>query len=194
MTSSALDAAAFALLQALASAESRPGARARQAVDDAIRKLRALTAARIRLLVVRHGLAELSEDAEQACLIALVDAVHSWEPGRSSFSTLLGWRLRGVLAGLRRQWRGDNRTGAGRLRAATLSLDSDTGSQLPSDWLADPAAEADVVRGAADWLALRYASRIAADCSEAVRADWLNHLADDGERAAPPPTQLRRRH
>lgn len=194
MTSTALDTAALALLQALALADASPGARARHAVDTAVRALHALVARRIRILVIRHGLADMGEDAEQACLMALVDAARRWDPARSGFSTWLGWHLRGVLAGLRRQWVGDHRTAAGRQRAATLSLDGDMGSQLPSDWLADPVAEGDVARGAADWLAVRCADRLAADCSEAARSEWLARLIDDAERTAPPPAALRRRH
>lgn len=194
MTRPVLDTAALTLLQSLARADACPDALARHAVDDALRSLHALLAKRIRMLVVRHGLADIGEDAEQACLMALVDAARRWDPERSCFSTWLGWHLRGVLAGLRRQWIGDPRTAAGRQRAATLSLDGDMGSQLPSDWLADPAAEADVARGAADWLAVRCADRLASDWGDTARAEWLARLIDDAERSAPPPAMLRRRH
>lgn len=194
MTSSALDTAALALLQAMARADTDRGARARHGVDDAVRALHALVARRIQWLVVRHGLAEMGDDAEQACLMALVDAARRWDPDRSSFATWLGWHLRGVLAGLRRQWLGDHRTAAGRQRAATQSLDGDMAAQLPSDWLMDPTAEMDVTRAAADWLAVRCANRLAADCSETARTEWVARLIDDAERSAPLPAALRRRH
>jgi hypothetical protein len=194
MTSHPLDIAALGLLQALTYAEEQPGPRARHAVDCAIGALHALVARRVRLLVHRHGLGSIAEDAEQACLIALVDAVRRWDPARSGFATWLGWQLRAVLAGLRRQWHGDTRSTCGRNRAATLSFDDGPDALSPSSWLTDPGAEQDVERGAADWLAIRCADRLASDCPDAARAAWLARLLDEDERRAPPMPALRKRH
>lgn len=194
MTSHSLDKAALGLLQALAQAEEHPGPRARYAVDGAINLLYALVARRVRTLVHRHGLGSIAEDAEQACLIALVDAVRRWDPARSSFATWLGWQLRAVLAGLRRQWHGDSRSSCGRTRAATLSIDDGHDEFSPSTWLADPGAEEDVERGAADWLAIRCADRLASDCPDDARAAWLARLMDEYDRRAPPMPAQRKRH
>jgi RNA polymerase sigma-32 factor len=152
-----LNAAAFALLQALASAELRPGGRARATVDAAIRALHALLRPRMRALIRHHGLADHSEDAEQACLIALVDAVRRWDPARSNFGTWLGWRWRAALSQFSRQMRGDSRTAAGQRRRALAVTDDDAIATL-----ADPVAELAAMRGAADWLVGRCADRLLA--------------------------------
>lgn len=181
-TRNPLDHAAINLLQALTHAEIQPGIRARRAVDVAVRALQQLTARRVRGLILRYGLGAMSDDAQQTCLIALVDAARRWDPARSSFATWLGWHLRGVLVGLRRQWCGDDRTASGRQRVATLSLDHDMDTASASDWLIDPGAEDGTARAAADWLAIRCADRLVADCDDRTRAALFEQLLDDGPR------------
>jgi hypothetical protein len=154
---SKLNAAAFALLQAMASAEQRPGPRARATVDAAIRALHDQLRPRLRALIRHHGLAEHSEDAEQACLIALVDAVRRWDPARSSFGTWLGWCWRAALSQFSRQTQGDSRTAAGQRQRALAVTDGDAIAAL-----ADPLAEMAAMRGAEDWLVGRCAERLLA--------------------------------
>ncbi len=149
-----LDAAAFALLQSLTAAADAPGPRARAAVDGAVHALHLLLRPRLRALIRAHGLADHAEDAEQACLIAMVDAARCWDPARSGFGTWLGWRWRSALTALARQLLGDRRTAAGQRQRAMAWCNDDVLLML-----ADPLAEAAVTRAAADWMEGRCADQ-----------------------------------
>lgn len=165
--SDALEQAVTALIGARAALDGAPGARARAGVDRAFARVAALLAPRIRYFTRAYGLADVAEDAQQACAIAIHRAAERYDPRRARFTTYVNWQLRAELQALRLRLRGDQHS-AGRTSAVTLSLDAmvDAGADA---WLADPAAEEAAERRAADCLAGRVADRLVADWADRRR-------------------------
>ena len=122
--SDALEDAVTALIQARTALEAAPGPRARARVDRAFAHLLALTAPRIRYFTRSYGLAEVAEDAAQACAIALHRAAERYDPARSRFTTYVNWQIRAELQALRLRLHGDQRCAGRRAAGATLSLDA----------------------------------------------------------------------
>ena len=160
--SDALEDAVTELIQARTALEAVPGPRARGRVDRAFARLLALAAPRIRYFTRTYGLANVAEDAAQACAIALHRAAERYDPARARFTTYVNWQIRAELQALRLRLYGDQRC-AGR-RAAGAMLSFEALAEASGDaWLADPAAEDAAERAAADGLAGLVADRLVAD-------------------------------
>ncbi|HEY0594451.1 MAG TPA: RNA polymerase subunit sigma-70, partial [Sphingopyxis sp.] len=69
--SDALEQAVTEYIQARTALDAVPGARARVVADRAFARLAALAGPRIRYFTRAYGLADVAEDAAQACAIAL---------------------------------------------------------------------------------------------------------------------------
>ncbi|HMN54811.1 MAG TPA: sigma factor [Sphingopyxis sp.] len=160
--SDALEDAVTALIQARTALEAAPGPRARARVDRAFARLFALAAPRIRYFTRSYGLADIAEDAAQACAIALHRAAERYDPARARFTTYVNWQIRAELQALRLRLHGDQRCAGRRAAGAVLSLDAlaETGGD---DGLIDPGAEAATEQAAADGLASLVADRLVAD-------------------------------
>lgn len=159
--SDALEAAVMRLIAARTALDAVPGARTRAGVDRAFACLAALAAPRIRYFTRRYGLADVAEDAEQACWIALHRAADHYDPAQARFTTYVNWQIRAELQALRHRLHGDQRC-AGRRAAAMVSLEALVGDGV-DQWLIDPAAEEAAERAAADELARLAADRLVAD-------------------------------
>lgn len=172
----ALERAVTDFIQARTALETAPGARARARVDRAFARLASLAAPRIRYFTRTYGLADVAEDAEQVCAIALHRAAERYDPARARFTTYVNWQLRGELQALRHRLHGDQRCAGRRQITATLSLDAllDDGAD---GWLADPQAEAVTEQAAADELANLVADRLAGDWAERRRAALMRGTA-----------------
>lgn len=160
--SDALEDAVMDLIEARTALEAAPGRRAAAAVDHAFARLSALAAPRIRYFTRRYGLADVAEDAGQACAIALHRAAERYDPARARFTTYVNWQIRAELQALRLRLYGDQRCAGRRHVTATLSFDrlADEGGD---EWLIDPAAEEATEQAAADRLASMVADRLVAD-------------------------------
>lgn len=192
--SDALERAVTDLIQARAALDAAPGARARARVDHAFARLAALVAPRTRYFTRAYGLADVAEDAQQACAIALHRAAEHYDPQRARFTTYVNWQLRAELQGLRLRLHGDQRSAGRRRAGATLSLDAlvDAGDD---GWRADPAAEAAAEQGAADGLAGRLADRLVGEwATRRRRALMRGARADRVEARAAAEQALVRHH
>ena len=158
--SDALEQAVTDLIEARTALDIAPGARARARVDHAFTRIAALVAPRIRYFTRAYGLADVAEDAQQVCAIALHRAAGHYDPQRARFTTYVNWQLRAELQALRLRLHGDQRSAGRRRAGAMVSLDAilDAGGD---GWLADPAAEIAAEQGAADGLAKLAADRLA---------------------------------
>jgi RNA polymerase sigma-32 factor len=159
--SDALEDAVTALIQARTALEAAPGPRARARVDRAFAHLLALAAPRIRYFTRTYGLAEVAEDAAQACAIALHRAAERYDPARSRFTTYVNWQIRAELQALRLRLHGAQRCAGRRAAGVTLSLDA-LADEGVDDGLVDPGAEAATEQAAADGLANLVADRLVA--------------------------------
>lgn len=83
---------------------------------------------RIAHLIRRYGLADMREDAQQACAIGIHRALESFDPAKSRFTTHVTWQLRGELQSLRHRMRLDQRQSARSAQMRTVSLDALTGT------------------------------------------------------------------
>lgn len=179
--SDALERAVADLIQARTALDAAPGARGRARVDHAFARLAGLVAPRVRYFTRAYGLADVAEDAQQVCAIALHRAAEHYDPDRARFTTYVNWQLRAELQALRLRLHGDQRSAGRRRAGATLSLDAlDAGDNA---CLVDPAAEAATERGAADDLAARVADRLV-DAWAARRSRALMRGARTPDRVA----------
>lgn len=160
--SDALETAVADYIRARTELDAGPGAGKRAATDRAFARLAALAAPRIRYFTRNYGLADVADDAAQVCAIALHRAAEHYDPARARFTTYVNWQFRAELQALRHRLHGDQRCAGRRRVMAMLSLEAlqDEGMD---EWLADPAAEEAVERGAADGLARLTADRLVAD-------------------------------
>lgn len=83
-----------------------------------------LLAPRTRHLVQVYRLADIRDDAEQVCAIAVWRALQSYDPAKAGFSTHVTWQLRGELQSLRHRWRLDQRRSARTAGARTVALEA----------------------------------------------------------------------
>ena len=79
---------------------------------------------RISYLIKHYGLADMREDAEQVCAIAVHRALESYDRTKAKFTTHVTWMLRGELQGLRHRVRLDHRKSAQTAGIRTVSLES----------------------------------------------------------------------
>lgn len=179
--SDALEAAVTDYIQARTALDAAPGARARALADRAFARLAALAAPRIRYFTRSYGLADVADDADQVCAIALHRAAERYDPARARFTTFVNWQLRAELQALRLRLHGDQRAAGRRHIAATLSLDA-LQADGADDWLIDPAAEAATEGRAADGLATRTADRLVADWATRRRAGLLRTARGERDR------------
>lgn len=160
--SDALEDAVMDLIEARTALEAAPNRRATAAVDHAFARLAALAAPRIRYFTRSYGLADVAEDAAQACAIALHRAAERYDPARARFTTYVNWQIRAELQALRLRLHGDQRCAGRRHVSATLSFDG-LADEGRDEWLVDPAAEEATEAAAADGLASLVADRLVAD-------------------------------
>lgn len=175
--SDALETAVTDYIRARAAFDAAPGARARLLADRSFARLAALVAPRIRYFTRRYGLADVAEDAAQACAIALHRAAEHYDPARARFTTYVTWQLRAELQALRHRLHGDQRCAGRRHVTATLSLDA-LQTEGIDEWLVDPAAEFETAQGAADNLAARLADRLVKDWADRRRARLCGSRGD----------------
>ncbi|AJA11265.1 sigma-70 region 2 [Sphingopyxis fribergensis] len=179
--SDALEQAVTDYIQARTALEAAPGARTRALADRAFVRLAALAAPRIRYFTRTYGLADVADDAEQVCAIALHRAAERYDPARARFTTYINWQLRAELQALRHRLHGDQRCAGRRDVTAMLSLDAlEEGGD--DNWLVDPAAEPATEQGAADGLANLVAERLVAEWTARRRAGLSRACRADGDR------------
>lgn len=181
--SDALEQAVSELIQARTALEAAPGARARARVDHCFARLAALAAPRIRYFIRSYSLADVAEDAEQACAIALHRASEHYDPARARFTTYVNWQIRAELQALRLRLHGDQRRAGRGQVTAMLSLDALAGEAVDR-WLADPEAERAAEQAASDSLAARAADRLAGDWAARRRVALLRGARVDNARIA----------
>lgn len=179
--SDALEAAVTDYIQARTALDAAPGARARALADRSFGRLAALAAPRVRYFTRTYGLADVAEDAEQVCAIALHRAAERYDPARARFTTYVNWQFRAELQALRHRLHGDQRCAGRRHVTATLSLEAlqDGGAD---DWLVDPVAEMAAEKGAADSLAILVADRLVSDWAARRRGTLSLSCRADGDR------------
>lgn len=170
--SDALETAVIELIEARTRVEAAPGARARAEVDRAFAHLAALAAPRIRHFTRAYGLADVAEDAGQACWIALHRAAERYDPARARFTTYVNWQIRAELQALRLRLHGDQRCAGRRQVQAILSYETLAEDGI-DEWLADPEAESAAEQGASDSLADLVADRLVADWTARRRSALL---------------------
>lgn len=179
--SDALEVAVTDYIQARTALEAAPGARTRALADRAFARLAAQVAPRIRYFTRTYGLADVAEDAAQACAIALYRAAERYDPARARFSTYVNWQFRAELQALRHRLHGDQRCAGRRDVAALLSLDA-LEADGGGDWLVDPAAEPATEQGAADSLAILVADRLVSDWAARRRTGLSRGFRANSER------------
>jgi len=170
--SDALEAAVMKLIEARTACEAKPGARARADVDRAFACLATLVGPRIRHFTRAYGLADVAEDAGQACWIALHRAAERYDPARARFTTYVNWQIRAELQALRLRLHGDQRCAGRRQVQAVLSYEALAEDGI-DEWLADPEAEIATEQGASDSLAGLVADRLVADWTARRRSALL---------------------
>ncbi len=75
-------------------------------------------------LIRSYGLADMREDAEQACAIGVLRALESYDPAKARFATHVTWLLRGELQSLRHRVRLDQRQSARSAGVRTVSIEA----------------------------------------------------------------------
>lgn len=176
--SDALETAVADYIQARTALDTAPGARTRAIADRSFARLGALAAPRIRYFTRTYGLTDVADDAVQVCAIALHRAAERYDPTRARFTTYVNWQIRAELQALRYRLHGDQRCAGRRHLAAIQSLDA-LQAEGADDWLADPAAEFDTEKGAADSLAVLLADRLVEDWADRRRAKLSASRADN---------------
>ncbi|WP_394730202.1 sigma factor [Altererythrobacter sp. GH1-8] len=83
-----------------------------------------LLASRIAHLIRVYHLTDMVEDARQACAIAVLRALESYDPGQARFSTHVTWQIRGELQSLRHRMRLDQRRSARSAGITTVRLEA----------------------------------------------------------------------
>lgn len=133
--SDALEAEVAAIRAIQVKAEGRGlSLRERSVHDRHFARLLRLIAPRIRHFTRAYGLLDVVEDAEQACAIALLRAVESYDPAKARFTTFINWQLRGELQSLRYRLRTDARHAARKVGAATISLEALQEAETDMGW------------------------------------------------------------
>ncbi len=125
---------------------------------------------RIRRLVIKYGMLDMVDDAEQAAAIGVHRALETYDPAQASFATHATWQMRGELQSLRHRMRLDQRRSAKSAGVTTVSLD---GLADSATGLQDPVGTFELV----DETALRQAERAASDHMAAASLErMLNRL------------------
>ncbi|WP_114521116.1 sigma-70 family RNA polymerase sigma factor [Altererythrobacter sp. ZODW24] len=137
-----------------------------------------LLAPRIRHFIARYRLADMREDAEQACAIAVHRAIADYDPAKARFTTFVNWQLRGELQSLRFRMRLDQRDSARKVGASTVSLalPAGDGEATLGDLIVDEEAERRVTSGARDVFARRAANAMLDDYTDMARRHALDQL------------------
>ena len=170
------------LERALKASGSRGGRYSLQ-IDRHYRRLFELLQPRIAWLTRRYGLANMAEDAEQVCAIAIHRAVQAWEPDKASFSTLAHWQMRGELQSLRHRMMLDQRQSARTAGVRTVAWHNKEGTERAEVLaLAESGAHQAAERGASDFMARATIDRLldGIDSPTHERALVLEHLFGEG--------------
>ncbi len=170
-----LEAEVAAIRAIMAKAAGRePAPRERSWIDRHFARIMRLIAPRVRHFIRAYGLADMAEDAAQACAIGVHRAIGAYDPSRARFTTFVNWQLRGELQGLRHRVRPRLRGHAGQMGAVTISLD---GLQDGPDGMefADEALERTEAL-AAETMARRACGRLLDDHQQAVRSMALRRI------------------
>lgn len=125
--------------------------------DREFARLLAMLQTRIRHLIRAYGLADMADDAQQACAIGVFRALETYDQRQSAFTTHVTWQLRGELQGLRHRMRLDQRRSARIAGIRTISLDALAGenSEVAEAQFEDELAMPAVERRASDRMARR---------------------------------------
>ena len=102
----------------------KPGWRETARIDRHFARIMQLIAPRIRHFTRTYGLADMADDARQACAIGVHRAICDYDPARARFTTFVNWQLRCELQALRHRVRLDSRDSAKKVSARTVSLDA----------------------------------------------------------------------
>lgn len=119
-------------------------------------RLLQLLASRIDHLIRAYHLTDMAEDAEQACAIAVLRALESYDPERAQFTTHVTWQLRGELQSLRHRMRLDQRRSARNAGMRTVQLEALATSPAQPFEIVDDHALARVECGASNAMALGF--------------------------------------
>ncbi len=92
--------------------------------DREFKRLLDLLSLRIEHLIRTYALIDMLEDARQACAIAVLRALESYDPRQARFSTHVTWQLRGELQSLRHRVRLDQRRSARTAGVTTVRLET----------------------------------------------------------------------
>lgn len=130
---------------------------------------------RIAHLIRSYGLADMREDAEQVCAIAVLRALETYEPRKAQFATHVTWQMRGELQGLRHRMRLDQRQSARSAGVRTVSMEA----------LTQRAADDATIFEIVDETALSRSERVVSDhmAGELLRA-LLDRLGAPGHERA----------
>lgn len=123
-TTLALEAAVADVLIHLPDEGVEPTPRQRREIDKAFARVMKIIAPRIRHFIRQYGLIGHSEDAGQACSIAVYRAIQAYDPDKAQFTTFVNWQIRGELQSLRFRVMTDQRPSAKKVDATTVSLHS----------------------------------------------------------------------
>ena len=160
---------------------AQPASKHRLRLDRQFSALNDLLAPRIAYLIRRYGLTDMAEDARQAGAIAILRAVREFDDEKASFSTFVTWKLRGELQTMRHRVRLDQRPGAIRIGARTVSLEwhgDGAGETAEPLTIIDEGAETRTEAGASAVLARRMTVSLLQDYAERRRASATRRERD----------------
>ncbi len=123
--------------------------------DREFARLMDLIAPRIRHLIHTYRLTDMTEDAQQACAIAVLRALESYDPAQARFTTHVTWQLRGELQSLRHRVRLDQRRSAQSAGVTTVRLEMLRDGELQSQEIVDERALEHAEAEASATMALR---------------------------------------
>lgn len=183
---------AVAIVLANTPPEGEPATR-RQRVhaDRAFAAILKLIAPRIRHFTRQYGLIAHWEDAEQCCAIGVHRAIQGYDPTRAQFTTFVNWQLRGELQALRYRLMTDQRPGAKKVAASTVSLHAGIRGAEGDDMtlesmIVDEEALDRTESAASDYLAAMTRHRLIEDYVDHLRTAGIEQLTRRArERALP---------
>ena len=122
--------------------------------DREFARLLDLLGPRIRHLIHTYRLGDMVEDAEQACAIAVLRALESYDPHQACFSTYVTWQLKGELQSLRHRVRLDQRRSACSAGMRTVQIEALSDDQQHPFEICDDDSIARTEAGASEVMAL----------------------------------------
>ena len=122
--------------------------------DREFARLLDLLSPRIRNLIHTYRLGDMLEDAQQACAIAVLRALESYDPHQARFSTHVTWQLKGELQSLRHRVRLDQRRSARSAGIRTVQIEALSDDQQHPFEICDDESIARTEAGASEAMAL----------------------------------------